>query len=138
MCSMHGGKAPQVRETARERLAALAEPAIDALKRALEAEDINAMIRAAQLILDRTGFGPTKTITGENGEPLKFTMDLGDSPITCIRRIIVGPVDRYLPWVPADRIAVMREWMAEAMTAEAEKRPPLHDDTSLLTESNAR
>ena len=130
---MHGGKAPQVKQNARERLAALAEPAIDALKRALETEDINATIRAAQLILDRTGFGPTKAITGENGEPLKFTLDV--EPIHRIERVVVDwGTDTYLRWVPADRIAVMREWMAEAMTAEAEKRPPLHDEIPSLTD----
>ena len=131
VCSMHGGGSPQAQKSARERLASLAEPAIDALKRALEDGDISATIRAAQLILDRTGFHPTQTITGENGKPFKFTMDLGN-PITQITNVIVGPTERYLKWIPADRIALMRAWFREGMLAEHQKKPPLHDDSKPL------
>ena len=124
---MHGGKAPQVEKTARKRLAALVEPAIVALRKALEADDLNATLRAARLVLDRTGYGPTKTITGEKGEPLKFTMDLGE-PITKIETVLVGPTERYMKWIPEDRIALMRAWFREGMLAEQKKKPPLHDD----------
>jgi len=89
-------------------------------------------------VLDRVGFGPTQHIETEDGEPFKFTLNIPE-PIEEIRRIIVqsvDPADRYLRWVPADRIAVMREWMAEAMTAEAEKMPPLHDDIPVLTDKD--
>ena len=136
VCSMHGGKAPQVEGSARERLASLVDPAIVALRKALEADDLNATLRAARLVLDRTGYGPTKTIVGDGATtPMSFTLNL-DKPVTKITRTIVDPADRFLRWVPADRIAAMRKWMAEAMTAEAEKRPPLHDDIPSLTDKD--
>jgi hypothetical protein len=59
---MHGGSAPQVRKSARERLAALADPAIGvlaiALKKAVETNDLSAAIRAAVAVLDRAGYNP--------------------------------------------------------------------------------
>ncbi len=58
VCASHGGRAPQVRRSARERLDALVEPAIEALRQALEADDVRSIIRAAQIVLDRCGYGP--------------------------------------------------------------------------------
>jgi hypothetical protein len=72
VCSMHGGRAPQVRESARKRLLALVDPAIDGLLRAMEArgtcskcgrsDDMSVVVRAAQVVLDRTGHGPSSTL----------------------------------------------------------------------------
>ena len=124
---MHGGKAPQVEMSARERLAALAEPAIDALKRALDDEDIRATLRAAQLILDRTGFHPTQKLTGDGAAmPGSFTFSI--EPVTEIKTTFVDPIEKYLKWIPEDRIALMRAWFREGMLAEQQKKPPLHDD----------
>lgn len=71
VCGFHGGNAPQVQAARRERLLAMADPAIAALHRALESHgppcehcarsdgdrDPN-VIRAAQIVLDRCGFSP--------------------------------------------------------------------------------
>jgi hypothetical protein len=71
VCGFHGGNAPQVQAARRERLLAMADPAIAALQRALEPHgapcehcgrsegdrDPN-VIRAAQIVLDRCGFSP--------------------------------------------------------------------------------
>lgn len=48
VCRMHGGAAPQVQRSAWERLAALVDPAIDALQKALGSDDVNAAVRAAR------------------------------------------------------------------------------------------
>lgn len=58
---MHGGKAPQVQESAKDRIAALVNPAIDTLRRALTNRDIGAAVRAARDLLDRAGHGAPKT-----------------------------------------------------------------------------
>lgn len=71
VCGFHGGNAPQVQAARRERLLAMADPAIAALQRALVSHgppcehcgrsdgdrDPN-VIRAAQIVLDRCGFSP--------------------------------------------------------------------------------
>lgn len=64
VCRFHGGGAPQNLAAAKRRLAALAEPAIGALERAMhKAENAGLelhpqVIKLALKILDRTGFGP--------------------------------------------------------------------------------
>ena len=60
VCRMHGGAAPQVKLAAKDRLAALVDPAIDALQRALDHKDINAAVRAAKDLLDRAGLAAPK------------------------------------------------------------------------------
>jgi hypothetical protein len=74
VCSLHGGKAPQSLQAARERLFAMTEPALDALLRALtaappcphcgrsDADRDPVVIRAAQVVLDRAGLGPHATM----------------------------------------------------------------------------
>ena len=118
VCSMHGGAAPQVRLAAGERLAALVEPAIDALKVAIDCGDTNAAIRAAQLVLDRTGFHPTKANAGPNGErPFALTMNVGETR----RAAAVG-------WVPIARLRTIAAWLSEAEAAmEAGEPKPLQN-----------
>ena len=74
VCDMHGGKIPAVRKSARERLLALVDPALDALLRALktgpscehcgrsDSDRDPVVLRAAQLVLDRCGYHPTLTV----------------------------------------------------------------------------
>ena len=65
VCHKHGGGAPQVKSTARDRLLSLAEPAVVALEKAVRRVETNdnlalhpSILRACQLILDRAGFPP--------------------------------------------------------------------------------
>ena len=112
VCSMHGGKAPQVQRTARERLQDLVDPAIDGLRQALEGDNLPSIVRASQLVLDRCGFGPTSKLEVEEPPPR-------------------GP-DPVLEWIPLERLKQMRawhqqmlEWRAEAEAAmEAGEDPP--------------
>jgi hypothetical protein len=74
VCSSHGGKNPVVQKNARERLLMLVEPALEVLFRATrqappcehcgrsDADRDPTAVRAAGMILDRTGFGPSMTL----------------------------------------------------------------------------
>jgi hypothetical protein len=62
VCATHGGQAPQVKNSARERLAELVEPALEGLHTALKSGEIPSIVKAAQIVLDRTGFHPSKAI----------------------------------------------------------------------------
>src|SRR4029079_2763634 len=55
VCHMHGGAAPQVASSARERLALMGDPALGSLMRALRCRDMGAAVRAARDVLDRNG-----------------------------------------------------------------------------------
>ena len=74
VCDHHGGKTPAVRASARERLLAMVDPALDALLRALrrappcpacgrsDADRDPVVVRAAQIVLDRAGVGPRRRL----------------------------------------------------------------------------
>lgn len=90
VCGFHGGNAPQVQAARRERLLAMADPAIAALQRALESHgppcehcgrsdgdrDPN-VIRAAQIVLDRCGFSPAVKLEVSTPNPFA-DMSLGE------------------------------------------------------------
>ena len=65
VCTTHGGRAPQVVKSARERLMALVDPAFAVLLKILtdpNADD-SVKVRAALGALDRAGYGPGQTVT---------------------------------------------------------------------------
>jgi hypothetical protein len=72
VCATHGGRAPQVKKSAKERLAELVEPALKGLNRALRSNDLPTIVRASQIVLDRCGFHPKQTIevSVPNGSPI--------------------------------------------------------------------
>ncbi len=55
VCSVHGGRAPQVKRKAAERLRALVDPAINALEQIVNDPDHAQRLAAAREILDRAG-----------------------------------------------------------------------------------
>lgn len=70
VCTTHGGRAPQVVKSARERLLALVDPAFAVLLKILtdpNADD-SVKVRAAIATLDRTGYGANQTVTLEVSE----------------------------------------------------------------------
>jgi hypothetical protein len=73
VCATHGGRAPQVQKSARERLAELVEPALEGLHKALKSKDLPTIVRASQIVLDRCGFHPSRAIelTGKDGGPVE-------------------------------------------------------------------
>jgi hypothetical protein len=74
VCATHGGRAPQVKKSARERLAELIEPALKGLHKALKSNDLPTIVRASQIVLDRCGFHPSQAIEiyGQNGGPVEI------------------------------------------------------------------
>jgi hypothetical protein len=107
VCASHGGSAPQVKRSARERLLEAADPAAARLVRALESEDERAAIRAAQIILDRAGLHPTQAVelSGPGGGPVEVerpipwrqvSLDLRKALLAQIEAIRQGaPVPEY-------------------------------------------
>src|SRR3954451_8584111 len=73
VCATHGGQAPQVKKSARQRLAELVEPALKGLHKALKSGEIPSIVKAAQIVLDRTGFHPTQAMElyGKDGGPIE-------------------------------------------------------------------
>jgi hypothetical protein len=77
VCILHGGAAPQVQRSARQRLLAGADLAIDYLLNLLtpkppcehcgrsDADRDPVVVRACQLVLDRAGFHPTLAVVHE-------------------------------------------------------------------------
>ncbi len=62
VCELHGGASPLARAAAQKRLLMLVEPAFEMLLKAMESNDIKSGVRAAEVILDRAGFGPKATL----------------------------------------------------------------------------
>lgn len=89
VCIIHGSGAPQVKLKARERLDQLVLPAIKVLADAMKTNDINAQLRAAQLVLDRSGFGPKSDINlgGELNTNQKTTIDLKQLSAETLKQI---------------------------------------------------
>jgi hypothetical protein len=83
VCMWHGGAAPQTLQRARERLAALVDPAIARLGQLLQEQDHKQVaLAAARDILDRNSLVGAKQveISGPEGGPI---------PIATIARVIV-------------------------------------------------
>jgi hypothetical protein len=97
VCASHGGRAPQVKKSAKERLAELIEPALDGLHTALKSGEIPSIVKAAQVVLDRTGFHPTKAVemSGKDGGPIEanvqpFPFDKLSTPL---KRALVAELE---------------------------------------------
>ena len=82
---MHGGRAPQVLRSARERLDALLDPALDGVASALESDDLRDVIKAAQLVLDRCGYRPVSML-----EVAYLNEEIGMRVVTIIERVCEG------------------------------------------------
>lgn len=93
VCVMHGGRAPQVQKSARARLLDGADLAIDYLLNLLtprppcevcgrsDADRDPTVVRACQLVLDRSGFHPTLTVE-QVAAPRNEYEDLTDDQLT--------------------------------------------------------
>jgi hypothetical protein len=74
---MHGGAAPQVKRSAALRLAALVDPAIGVIAKALKDGKIapETRVRTAFGVLDRNGYKPTDVVRLEGGENIGVNSD---------------------------------------------------------------
>lgn len=75
VCAMHGGNTPMVRQAAQRRLIGMVEPALDGLEMAMRQDpcdkcgrpaDMSLVVRAAQIVLDRSGLGPQGSLLVEH------------------------------------------------------------------------
>lgn len=67
VCPMHGGSAPQVKQSAQERLRAMQHPALDAMDWLIKQRDFpSAAYSAARDVLDRTEGKPAETVAMEH------------------------------------------------------------------------
>ena len=111
VCHFHGGKNPGALRRARERLLALAEPALDGLLRALESNDLPAIVSAARVVLDRAGLGPSAHLTVE---PV-----VGDVP--CVE------------WLTTEELQVLDDLLGEAKRRKLAGEPKLNDRVLRVT-----
>lgn len=96
VCRYHGGGAPQVQQKARERLAALVDPAIDRLAKLIKDKYGNVALGAVKDVLDRAGYKPTEKIEQTNFTPeeLEALENLSDDELTqyiTLRRKVTQP-----------------------------------------------
>lgn len=67
VCIMHGGKAPQVIRSARERIDAMVDPALTQLARIVEDGESDAVkLAAIKDVLDRAGYKPVEKRENRN------------------------------------------------------------------------
>ncbi len=79
VCIMHGGKAPQVRMAANERLAAMVDPALVELRRLIDgAESDSVKLAAIKDVLDRTGFKPAERVEATLVSAFTLRIDRGN------------------------------------------------------------
>jgi len=66
VCNVHGGRAPQVKLAAEERIRALVQPSLDRIQRTI-GDDANPQLAlaAARDILDRAGYKATEKVQSE-------------------------------------------------------------------------
>ncbi len=105
ICHFHGGKNPGALRKAKERLLALAEPALDGLSRALESNDLPSIVSAARIVLDRAGLGPSAHLSVE---PV-----VADPP--CVE------------WLTAEELDTLDRLLEEARRRKLDGEPPLNN-----------
>lgn len=82
---MHGGSAPQVKQAAKERLAALVDPAITTLSKLLKDKYSNVRLGAVRDVLDRAGFKAVDHIEIEGSLDIIGTLAAGRERIAGLR-----------------------------------------------------
>lgn len=92
VCRYHGGGAPQVKQKAAERLAALVDPAITTLGLLLRSKQEHVRLKAVQDVLDRNGHKPPDQhrFGGLAGAPISVAPDLSklsDHQLTTLDQI---------------------------------------------------
>lgn len=90
MCVIHGGGAPQVKQSASERLASFVDPALSQLIRIVQTGDSDAVqLAAIKDVLDRAIGKPAdkQQISGPDGGPIQ-TEDVGISDDDRAARIL--------------------------------------------------
>lgn len=118
VCASHGGRAPQVKKSAKERLAELIEPALAGLNKALESNDLTAIVKASQIVLDRTGFHPTKAVElfGKDGGPIETNSTIDAESLSYPVKLLI------LYEAEGNRLTAEQEKQLLGMLEQHEKR----------------
>ncbi len=89
VCRMHGGSAPQVKKSARERLDDMIDPALNRLLRLIDDESSGIALAAVKDILDRGGYKAIdrQQISGPDGGPIQ-TEEVGIDDADRVTRIL--------------------------------------------------
>jgi hypothetical protein len=71
---MHGGKAPQVKAKAEDRIREMVDPALNRLRELLDDELSGVALAAVKDVLDRAGYAARQRLehTGADGGPIEF------------------------------------------------------------------
>lgn len=87
VCRYHGGAAPQVMKSARERLGLLTDPAITRMEELIkQTEYPSTALAASRDILDRNGFGAP---------------DAPDRPVVKVKKLVILMQRRPPGWIPS-------------------------------------
>jgi hypothetical protein len=134
VCHKHGAHLPSVKAAARRRLEFLAHPAVERVARFIEEEghDPSIVLRAAQLVLDRTGYGPSMTIQQATASPFtedELMSEFTDEEFAAIEPIVMAALARLKEKREAEE--------ALAMTQLEEGTPePFSPETLPASEGN--
>jgi hypothetical protein len=75
VCVVHGGRAPQVRQSAEERIRALVDPSLKRIQRTIADDDNPALaLAAARDILDRAGYKATEKVQQDGRVVIEIEM----------------------------------------------------------------
>jgi len=144
VCDRHGAKSPWSIQAGKERLLMLAEPALEALYRALrvappcetcgrsDADRDPVTIRAAQLVLDRCGFGPQSTVQVVAPDNRFSDMTLTDIEEYLEHQLLIvhemrEAEGRQLPGVTVNASAPVVDADIVENDAPADVDPPIHN-----------
>lgn len=84
---MHGGKAPQVQQSARERLASLVDPAVTKLGRLVRQGTGHVALGAVRTVIDCAGLRATEKVQLTMTEKLPATEYVRDLPMAGLERL---------------------------------------------------
>src|SRR4051794_14127933 len=101
VCRAHGGASPQAKKSARERLEALVDPAINTLRTVIrtgiKTGDTPSAVRASLGILDRTGFHPTQAMEmygKDNAPPVKTDNSISTEKLSLpLKRALLAEIE---------------------------------------------
>ena len=105
VCLSHGGRLPEVRAAAMDRLVRLCVPAVDVLDSLIEdhpacpsckceGDHGDLKLKVANSVLDRTGFGKTLHVINEEKEPAEWARFLSSEQVDTIAQWITEAQDR--------------------------------------------
>jgi len=126
VCIFHGGGTPQAQQAARKRLLGLVEPIIEVFEEIVETwhgtrcetcgrptGDPGPIIRIGQLALDRSGLGPSATLSLEQAS---------HEPPPCVR------------WLSTEQLYTIAKWYEDATARMERGEPPVGGHVRLLDE----